>query len=163
MNTYENFITANNALMEWYKQTEPSAYHSITPFDKKSLCQDKRKAVAEFITGGPLTSKNLVSEKLMSICFCDLPKERLQKSLVEVEPGTQHEVTGENGIELGIQHRLSWIQSRVSLTFNSILNILLFQSSQSGIYLIKHELNVLESELHILNKSYNEIKADFSK
>ena len=34
MSTYENLIAANNALMECYKQTEPSSYESITPFDK---------------------------------------------------------------------------------------------------------------------------------
>ena len=63
MFTYENFIVANNALMECYKQTEPSSYESMTPFEKQSLRQDERKPVSEFITSGVLTFKNLVSEK----------------------------------------------------------------------------------------------------
>ena len=63
MSTYENFIAANNALMECYKQTEPSSYEFMTPFDKQSLRQDERKTVPEFIASGALTFKNLVSEK----------------------------------------------------------------------------------------------------
>ena len=63
MSTYENFIAANNALMEYYKQTEPSSYESMTPFDKQSLRQDERKPVFEFIISGALTFKNLVREK----------------------------------------------------------------------------------------------------
>ena len=63
MSTYENFVAASNALMECYKQTEPSSYESMIPFDKQSLRQDERKPVPEFITSGALTFKNLVSEK----------------------------------------------------------------------------------------------------
>ena len=63
MSTYEIFIAANNALMEYYKQTEPSSYKSITPFNKEFLCQDERKPVSEFITSGPFIFKNLVSKK----------------------------------------------------------------------------------------------------
>ena len=60
MSTYENFISANNALMECYKQTEPSSYESMTPIDKESICQDEKKLVSEFITSIALTFKNLV-------------------------------------------------------------------------------------------------------
>ena len=63
MSTYENLIAANNALMECYKQTEPSPYEFMTPFDLDSLWQDERKPVSEFITSVTLTFKNLVSEK----------------------------------------------------------------------------------------------------
>ena len=59
----------------------------MTPFDKQSLRQDERKPVSEFITSGALPFKNLVSEKLMPFCFCDLSKGRLNKAKAEVEPG----------------------------------------------------------------------------
>ena len=41
MDTYENFITANNTSIECYKQTEPSSYESMTLFEKESFCQDE--------------------------------------------------------------------------------------------------------------------------
>ena len=63
MDTYENFITANNTSIECYNQTEPSSYESMTLFEKESFCQDERKPVSEFITSGVFTFKNLVSEK----------------------------------------------------------------------------------------------------
>ena len=64
MNSYEKFIQANNALSECYKQTEPTAYETMTPFEKESLCQDERKLVAEFILDGSLSFRNLVSERI---------------------------------------------------------------------------------------------------
>ena len=63
MSTYENFITAINALVECYKQNKPSSYKSMTLFDKDSLFQDERKPVSEIISSIALTFKNLVSEK----------------------------------------------------------------------------------------------------
>ena len=60
MRTYENFISTNNSLMEYYKKTEPISYGSVAPFDKESLFQDERKAVYEFISSEVLTFKNLV-------------------------------------------------------------------------------------------------------
>ena len=44
-----------------YKQTEPTAYETMTPFEKESLCQDERKLVAEFILDGSLSFRNLVT------------------------------------------------------------------------------------------------------
>ena len=69
MGTYENFTSANNSLMEYYKKTEPISYESVVSFDKESLFQDERKAVYEFISSGALTFKSLDILKLRNVIF----------------------------------------------------------------------------------------------
>ena len=88
----------------------------MTPFDKESLLQDERKVVSEFSSSGALTFKNLAIDKLIPFCFCD-KKGGLHKEKAKVEPKSQPEVTGEDGMELWIWHGLPRVQHQAPLTF----------------------------------------------
>jgi len=64
--TFEQFITANNALTKCFEAVPFETYQGYSQAQKDGLCKAERQAVSDFLSSGKIGFANLIKERLES-------------------------------------------------------------------------------------------------
>jgi hypothetical protein len=69
---YEQFIAANQALMDCYAGVPAEQYSAMSQWDQQQLCKNEAESVRQFIAGGHVEFRSILAERIKAF---DAPKQ----------------------------------------------------------------------------------------
>lgn len=64
---YEQYIAANQALMDCYAQVPAEQYSTMSVYDQQNLCYNEQSKVADFLKSGSLSFSSILSQRIKAL------------------------------------------------------------------------------------------------
>jgi hypothetical protein len=64
---YEEFIAANQALMDCYGSVPAEQYNAMSNYEQSNLCKNEANKVADFLKSGSLSFSSILAQRINAL------------------------------------------------------------------------------------------------